>query len=391
MPKHGRARVRVGFVAHDAGGPGGMETQIEAVATGLADQGYAVYIYSSTCAFAQRPGVRWVRVVAPRRPLWLRLPLFGFMAWVQLLLHRVDVLFATGAIVPRHAEYAVVHFCHHAHRARCGSRAPARDTAMYWLSARLTQAMVLWTERVLYRPRWTDCLVAVSPDTADELHQFVPHPQPPIVVAENGVDITRFRRDEVQGARVREQLGLTTQDRVLLFVGGDWDRKRLALAIDALSLAPEWTLIVVGAGDRTRYKAQAAALGVSKRIRFVGPVRDPRAFYWACDLLVQPSQYEALPLVLLEACAAGVPIVTTLRTRLAYELEGAGAALMVDADPARLGAAVHSLQEADLQRMGERARAAAIGRAWQHTVARFVELVETASPQERVIPPVVTP
>jgi glycosyltransferase involved in cell wall biosynthesis len=69
--------------------------------------------------------------------------------------------------------------------------------------------------------------------------------------------------------------------------------------------------VVVGSGDERRFGALARERGVGSHVRFVGPRTDAERFYRACDVFVLPSEYEALPLVVLEALAAAIPVVAT--------------------------------------------------------------------------------
>ena len=368
-------RPSVGIVAHDAGGIGGMERQIERVALGLAERGYPVTVYAATCTFAGQGGVRWIRVPSPH-PMSVRLPAFAALALLQILRHgRPDVLLTTGAIVPMRTDYAVVHFCHHAYRARHGRRAPARSHPLWALNARLAEVESLWAERALYRRGMAHGLVAVSKHTAEELRAHVPGRLPPLHVAENGVDTAAFAPQPALREQRRRDLGIPAEQSVLLFVGGDWALKRLALAIEALRHAPGWMLLVVGPGDVATHERLAARCGVADRVRFVGRTADPRPHYGVADLFVHPSRSEASSLVLLEACASGVGVVTTLDNAIVRDLVGQGAALQVAASPEAIGRTIDGITAPGRMAMGTAARRAALDRDWRHTVDRFEELV----------------
>lgn len=365
----------MGIVAHDAGGVGGMETHIQEIALGLARRGYPVTVYATTCPFAGEAGVRWIVVPSPH-PTSLRLPLFALATVVRLWRWRPDVLITTGAIAPVRADYAVVHFCHHAFARRHGRRPASRAGLLWAINGRAAQALSLVAERVLYRPRWSRGLVAVSADTAEEVRRHVPGPLPPIDVVENGVDTRRFCPRPDLRAETRAELGLGVRDRLLLFVGGDWELKRLWLAVRALAEAPaQWHLAVVGEGDRARYRAVAEALGVASRLHLVGRRPDPVAYYAAADLLVQPSRSETFSLVVLEACACGLGVVTTLDSGLIRGMVEAGAAVQVEGSPERLAAAIADLGDERLAAMGAAAREAAKTRDWCEAVERFESLV----------------
>src|SRR5207248_1399513 len=98
---------------------------------------------------------------------------------------------------------------------------------------------------------------------------------------------------------------------VALFVGSEWERKGLKVAIDALAHAPDWKLLVVGRGNVASYRSHARASGVEPRVVFVGTASDPAPYYCASDAFVLPTSYETFSLVTYEAAATGVPLLVT--------------------------------------------------------------------------------
>ncbi len=75
---------------------------------------------------------------------------------------------------------------------------------------------------------------------------------------------------------------------------------------------PDLTLLIVGAGRRQEaLLRQVGELGALGRVRFLGTRRDLPLIYRALDLYVQPSRWEGLPLALLKAMGAGLPVVAT--------------------------------------------------------------------------------
>jgi glycosyltransferase involved in cell wall biosynthesis len=120
------------------------------------------------------------------------------------------------------------------------------------------------------------------------------------------------------------------------------------------------------------------------RSGFVGLRPDARALIGTADVLVLPSRGEGLPLVALEALAAGTPIVAT-DARGVRELVGQGGGLLVPQDqPAALGAAIKRvLDDRSLAaRLGEAGRAIAREHSEQRMVAEYMALYEQlASPR----------
>ena len=142
----------------------------------------------------------------------------------------------------------------------------------------------------------------------------------------NGVDLNRFQPASPEArAQLQRELGLPDDAPVVLFVGFFSRDKNPDVLFDAwASLAERGirsTLVFVGATRGTYYeidaslaeriRQQAAARGLSDRIRFVERTDAIEKFYRAADVFALPTAREGLPNVLLEAMACGVPPVIT--------------------------------------------------------------------------------
>ncbi len=116
-------------------------------------------------------------------------------------------------------------------------------------------------------------------------------------------------------ATIRRRLGVPEGGPVLLYVGRLAREKNLELLLRAVRaavhVAPEIILVMVGEGDAERpLRRLAAGLGLTERVRFIGPVphQDVGRWYRAADLFVFPSVSETQGLVVLEAMAHGLPV-----------------------------------------------------------------------------------
>lgn len=135
-------------------------------------------------------------------------------------------------------------------------------------------------------------------------------PEAKVVVLRNGVDLARFAPTDRQVTRNR--LGITKS--AWLSVGHLTELKGHHLAIDALQIVHDVKLLVIGEGPlASGLRRQAAQLGVSERVKFLGHVDHDQlpAYYSAADALVLPSRSEGMPNVLLEAMACGTPVIAT--------------------------------------------------------------------------------
>ncbi len=156
-------------------------------------------------------------------------------------------------------------------------------------------------------------LHAVSSSVADAIRSRFPGLDP--VVIPNPVSLNRFSPDREareKWAWIRQQTGWATGVWRHLFVGGGWERKGLATAIEGLALSdPDAVLMVVGQGPVSTYRKLAERFGVAERVFFAGPQTDIPQWHAVADLFVFPSHYEAMPVVCIEALASGIPLLCT--------------------------------------------------------------------------------
>ncbi len=92
--------------------------------------------------------------------------------------------------------------------------------------------------------------------------------------------------------------------------------KGLAEAIDALTACGDsnMMLLVAGRDEPAKFREQAKRAGVAERVIFVGDgrgVSDPVLLYRAADFFVLPTRRDTCSLVVLEALAMGLPVITT--------------------------------------------------------------------------------
>ena len=174
----------------------------------------------------------------------------------------------------------------------------------------------------------------------------------------NAIDLDKFdpsaRPDA--GAEVRRRLGIADDGVVGLMIAQDFERKGLAEAIRAsagLGSADArggFRLVVVGRESPGRYQALAGS--EASPVHFAGPTDDPYAFYKAADFFVLPTRHDPCSLVVLEALAMGVPVISTVYNG-ACEVMADGVHGFVLSDPSD----VHALSDAMRQMLsGDRRR-----------------------------------
>ena len=167
---------------------------------------------------------------------------------------------------------------------------------------------IRFVEAVLARR--TTALVAVGSRVRDELLEAgIGDPDRFLVFAPGVVEPPV--KDQVTERRT---LGLSTDDRVVLFVGRLTRVKRVDRLLDAMvevqEAVPSALLVVAGDGELSdELRRMAALAGI--RVMFLGWRLDVASLYAAADLAVLSSDNEGMPVSLLEAAMSGVPAVTT--------------------------------------------------------------------------------
>jgi len=171
-----------------------------------------------------------------------------------------------------------------------------------------------------------------------------------------GVDLNRFR--PADRAAAKASLGVAGP--LLLTVGHLIERKGQAIAIDAMRLLPEATLLIAGEGPmRSALKARIAAAGLGERVRLLGamPHEALPEIYSAADLMLLPAASEGLANVWVEALASGTPVVTTDVGGAREVIDRPAAGRLVERDPVAIAAAVRALLDAPPPQVEVRAAA----------------------------------
>lgn len=163
-------------------------------------------------------------------------------------------------------------------------------------------------------------VIAVSEMVRGHLarHQGVPRQRARVVP--NAIDANRLHLDDPEGARARfrAELGLREDDLVALFVGHNFRLKGLPDLLHALHervrrapCARPIHLVACGRGKLAPMRRLVGRLGLGETVHLVGFLPDARIAYHASDFFVLPTYYDPCSLVVFEALACGLPVITT--------------------------------------------------------------------------------
>jgi UDP-glucose:(heptosyl)LPS alpha-1,3-glucosyltransferase len=244
--------------------------------------------------------------------------LFRFHADMVIATLSADVINSFG--VGRTASVVTAQSCHRAGveimRNLRHHRFTRRNFGFY-------DSVSLRDERALLTSPHTRRIIAVSELVKQQIVMFYNVDPDLIAVVPNGIDYDLFAGLAARAVKsnLRSRLHLASDDFVLLFVGNEFDRKGLQTIIESLAILrdPALRLVVVGGDNAAPYKRYAMDRGILGHIHFAGRIQGPEEYFVAADALVLPTVYEPFGIVIAEAMAAGIPVLTT---RAAGAVEG---------------------------------------------------------------------
>jgi UDP-glucose:(heptosyl)LPS alpha-1,3-glucosyltransferase len=218
-----------------------------------------------------------------------------------------------------------------------------------------------------------------------DMQEFYRVPDERLHLVYNGVDVKHFSPEACRSRRdeARKRLGLAESETCFLLVAHNFKLKGVRELVESAGFlhgdragGDLWRIVVVGKGNPRPYQRLAERLGCAGRIHFAGPAADVLPAYAAADVYVHPTWYDPCSLVVLEALACGLPVITTRFNGAGELIEDGREGFVLDspADTARLAETMGSLLAPRLRGpMGEAARRA----AEQYPIERnFREMLE---------------
>lgn len=207
----------------------------------------------------------------------------------------------------------------------------------------------------------TDVLIAVSPQVRDTLLALGIGTPERWRVVPLGLNLGAFEDVTNPTGRLRSRLGLAADVPLVGAVGRIVPIKDLTTMLHALTRLPGVHLVLVGEGSqRPELEVLAVSLGLGGRVHFPGWADDVAAWMADLDVVALSSRNEGTPVALIEALAAGRPVVATSVGGVPFVVrDGRNGWLVPPADPAALAEALQACLADPL----EGARRAAAGRA----------------------------
>ncbi len=297
---------RIMLLSTDMGMGGGAEEQVIQLALELKSRGWVVTIVSMLPPSPMPPdfdrsGVALVHLAMRRgipdlRPVWRLARLIRQLRpdVVHSHMNQANLLArVTRMIQPFPALVCTLHALTMAGMNR-------DRTTLFELAHRVTDGLA-------------DCTTAICQAAADYYIRRKAVPAGKMRLMHNGIDTARFAANRQSRDRLRRQLGLEHQF-VWLAVGRLEVVKAYPTLLRAFARlgAGDRALLICGQGSQAQaLRDLAAGLGIGRQVRFLGLRDDIPDIISAADAFALSSDSEGLPLVLLQASAAGLPIVAT--------------------------------------------------------------------------------
>ncbi len=294
---------------------GGVERVMVECANFLSKRGHQVSVIAAEFdPSVLAPSIEKVQVNASSRVPLLRLARFARKSPAALgALHPpADVQAAFGVICPPDG----VLWLQSVHRAWIEISQRERNftgRAKQWINP--IHPYLLARERWYFAGRRYRRLIALSEAVKQDVMRFYNVPPEDIDILPNGYNPAEFNagRRATERDSVRAELGYSRSDRVVIFVANELERKGFGPLLRAMAKIKDDSLrlLVVGRVMPGGYLPEITALGMADRVKFVGPSSDVGRYYAASDVFALPTTYEAWGLVIVEAMACGLPVLTS--------------------------------------------------------------------------------
>lgn len=369
--------MKICFVTHAVKkGDGQGRVNYEVIVEAL-HQGHEIVVISSELSdeLQNHERVEWIRMnLRPIPTALLRYQLFAWLSacWIWTNRRNLDLVVVNGFITYARSDINCIHFVHsawvkskyHPYHEQKNAR------AMYqWL---YNSVNALLERHALKR---TKQIVAVSEQVKQELIQDARVNPYKVSVISNGVDLNEFYPRTVN----REDFNLDVHTTYALFAGDlKSSRKNLDTVLEALTQVDHIHLLVLGYAEKSVYPHMAERLGISQRVHFLGYRRDIAEIMSLADMFIFPSRYEPFSLVILEAMASGLPVITSSRCGAVELLSDESAVVMEDPDDTET--LVNALRELvsnkeRLEMMSLRAREDARKNSWGNMSNQYMHLI----------------
>ncbi|HEY5040667.1 MAG TPA: glycosyltransferase family 4 protein [Verrucomicrobiae bacterium] len=293
--------MKLALIRRQFSATGGAELYLQRLLAALAGRGHELHLFAETWSgFPAGTKLHPLKISGSRTTRPLR---FAEAVQKQLAGESFDCVFSLERTLKQDV-YRAGDGVHRVWLQRRRQFAPAWKKPLVGAGAFHKNMLAL--ERKTFDLKNTSRVIVNSEMVRREILENFSFPAERIHLVRNGVDVARFQKGD--RAATRAKLGVAENAFLLLFVGSGWERKGLKFVLGAFALLrkkfPQLKLAVIGK-DRAPTSIPAGAM-------FPATTGNLEHFYAAADLFVFPPIYEPSANVVIEALAAGLPVVTSI-------------------------------------------------------------------------------
>lgn len=296
---------------------GGGERYLSSLANRLTERGHEVHVFASEWENSNKM-ISFHTIPVIRYPKFLKEISFVINSWRMLAKRNFDIIQVVGRALGMNV------FNPH-----CGVekawlkqdymsiRNPAWRVLKHIMRFfSLRERFILWLDKKQYTDKNVSRIIAISEMIKDDIIKYHNVNPQKINVIYNGVDVQRFNPAIKKKFReiVRKKLFIS-EEFVILYISNNFRLKGLSTLIKALGELKKYhknfKALIIGRGEKSRYCRLARKLDCSEDMLFLGHVSGIEKYYAASDLYVHPTFYDSCSLVVTEALASGLPVITT--------------------------------------------------------------------------------
>lgn len=217
----------------------------------------------------------------------------------------------------------------------CFAEKASHKGFFYRISSRCRHYLAF--EKAVFSPQSQTKLMML---THSQINEFIKHYQTPkerFFILPPGIAINRkyHQQSASIGQQFRQNNHIDPDAFVIVQIGSDFKRKGVDRSLQAIAALPDElkqriVYLVIGQDNPDAYQKLAATLHIEDNVRFYAGRDDIPDFLFAANLLLHPARQEAAGMVIVEALAAGVPVIVSGISGYAYHVESAQAGVVLD-------------------------------------------------------------
>lgn len=377
--------MRVALISHQVGFGDGQGRVNYEIARATLDAGHDVTLIAERCAedLSSHERGTFISIATSKLPTrFLKNLSFAVRSarWLRKNRRSIDLVQANGFITLARVDIVAAHFVHGAWlRSPYASPSETRWTASGIYQRIYSRLNAILEQTALRRARK---VVAVSKNVADELIS-VGVVADRIVIIFNGVDTDEF----CPRATDRSVNGAPAGALTFLFAGDlRTSRKNFDGVLKAIGAVEGVHLAAAGGITNSPFPALAKRLGVADRVHFLGQVKNMSDLMVATDGFLFPSRYDPFGLVVLEAMASGLPVITSAATGASAVLQDPQWCIEDPEDHEELVNKLRRLAESPSLRagIGLENRQKSLSHSWHSMAEAYIRLYRDLNLQDSV-------